>query len=248
MRSFGLLIGSVGMVCRAIREQEPVCMYCLQSSHCSSARLAYAAGGPSDLASASQSSICWRAANQERAARGLQPLHRDPALARAAAQHAAQMAVHGGISHQFPGEPELTARGAGVGAAFTVIEENVAEHAERRRHPHEMWMNSRTPPREPAQSVDRRGGHQRGLERRRVLRRRRTCPDHVAAQGRLRSAGGGHRGSGVASRYRSRLQLLQTMLRSRARPAPWIPDTPARGSRCSSCVSPPAASTACPRS
>ncbi len=40
------------------------------------------------------------AANQERVARGLPQLHRDPQLARAAAQHARLMAEHGGISHQ----------------------------------------------------------------------------------------------------------------------------------------------------
>ena len=81
------------------------------------------------------------AANQERAARGLQPLHRDAALARAAARHAEQMAEHGGISHQFPGEAELTARGASAGVAFTLIEENVAE-APNAAEIHAMWMNS----------------------------------------------------------------------------------------------------------
>lgn len=81
------------------------------------------------------------AANQERAARGLQPLHRDPALARAAAKHAEQMAAHGGISHQFAGEPELTERGANAGVAFSLIEENVAESPDAAAI-HQMWMNS----------------------------------------------------------------------------------------------------------
>ena len=81
------------------------------------------------------------AANQERAVRGLQPLHRDPALARAAAEHAALMAEHSGISHQFAGEPELTSRGAKAGVAFSLIEENVAE-APTAVQIHDMWMNS----------------------------------------------------------------------------------------------------------
>lgn len=81
------------------------------------------------------------AANQERAERGLQPLHRDAALARVAARHAEQMAEHGSISHQFSGEPELTQRGASAGVAFTLIEENVAE-APSAVQIHEMWMNS----------------------------------------------------------------------------------------------------------
>ena len=81
------------------------------------------------------------AANQERAARGLPPLRRNAALAHAAALHAEQMAEHGGISHQFAGEPELTSRGAKAGVAFSLIEENVAEAPDAVRI-HEMWMNS----------------------------------------------------------------------------------------------------------
>lgn len=53
------------------------------------------------------------AANQERAARNLPLLRRDPLLARAPAQQAQAVAAHGSISHQFPGEPELARRAAG---------------------------------------------------------------------------------------------------------------------------------------
>ena len=102
--------------------------------------VAQAAGGSSDSVSVAEQYLLI-AANQERTARGLQQLHRDPALARAAARHAEQMAEHGSISHQFPGEPELTTRGAGAGVAFSVIEENVAE-APNAAEIHEMWMNS----------------------------------------------------------------------------------------------------------
>lgn len=101
---------------------------------------AIAADGTTDGGSVAEQYLL-AAANQERMARGLQPLHRDAALARAAERHAEQMAEHGGISHQFAGEPELTARGASAGVAFTLIEENVAE-APNAAEIHEMWMNS----------------------------------------------------------------------------------------------------------
>ena len=81
------------------------------------------------------------AANQERAARNLPLLHRDPQLARAAAQHAQAMAEHGSISHQFAGEPALARRAAGMGVAFSLISENVAE-APSAVQIHEMWMHS----------------------------------------------------------------------------------------------------------
>src|SRR5580704_15488926 len=81
------------------------------------------------------------AANQERSSRGLPLLHRDSQLAHAAAQHAGLMAAHGAISHQFPGEAELSARGANAGVAFSVIAENVGE-APSVITIHEMWMNS----------------------------------------------------------------------------------------------------------
>jgi len=81
------------------------------------------------------------AANQERAALGLGRLHREPLLAKAAANHAGVMAAHGSISHQFAGEPELSARGAGAGVRFSLISENVAE-APSAVTIHEMWMHS----------------------------------------------------------------------------------------------------------
>jgi hypothetical protein len=81
------------------------------------------------------------AANQERAARGLPLLDRDPQLARAAAQHAQAMAAHASISHQFPGESELSSRGAAMGVAFSLISENVAE-APGAVQIHDMWMHS----------------------------------------------------------------------------------------------------------
>jgi hypothetical protein len=81
------------------------------------------------------------AANQERAALGLSQLHRDPRLAQAAAAHAREMAAHAAISHQFPGEPELTARGAAAGVPFSAISENVGE-APTAPQIHDLWMHS----------------------------------------------------------------------------------------------------------
>jgi Cysteine-rich secretory protein family len=82
------------------------------------------------------------AANQDRAAHGLPPLHRDPILAQAALYHARQMAAHAEISHQFPGEPDLSVRGARAGAHFSLITENVAEAADSTMI-HDLWMHSK---------------------------------------------------------------------------------------------------------
>ncbi len=81
------------------------------------------------------------AANRERMQRGLQPLHRDPALARAAAFHARQMADHEDISHEFPGEPDLAARASTAGVRFSLVSENVAEGPEPAVI-QGMWMES----------------------------------------------------------------------------------------------------------
>jgi hypothetical protein len=81
------------------------------------------------------------AANQERAARGLSQLRRDPQLAYAAAGHAQRMAEHAAISHQFADEAPLTDRGASAGVPFSVISENVAE-APSAVQIHDMWMHS----------------------------------------------------------------------------------------------------------
>jgi hypothetical protein len=82
------------------------------------------------------------AANQDRVAHGLPPLHRDPILAQAALYHARQMAAHANISHQFPGEPDLSVRGASAGARFSLITENVAEAPDSAMI-HDLWMHSK---------------------------------------------------------------------------------------------------------
>src|SRR5271170_3501284 len=79
--------------------------------------------------------------NRDRAAHGLPPLHWDPALAAAAAAHADRMKEEKALSHQYPGEPDLTGRAAHAGARFQALEENIAmgpspEALEK------QWMNS----------------------------------------------------------------------------------------------------------
>lgn len=81
------------------------------------------------------------AANQDRVARGLQPLRLDVTLSEAALAHALEMAAHRDISHQFPGEPKLSERGAKAGAHFSLISENVAE-APIATMIHDLWMHS----------------------------------------------------------------------------------------------------------
>ena len=81
------------------------------------------------------------AANRERLSRGLGVLKQDPILARAAAFHARQMADHEGISHEFPGEPDLASRAATAGVHFSIVSENVAEAPEPTVI-HDMWMKS----------------------------------------------------------------------------------------------------------
>jgi hypothetical protein len=81
------------------------------------------------------------AANAERVERGLQPLRWDSALYVAANYHAQQMAERESISHQYEGEPELSARGQEAGARFSVIAENVAT-APSAIMIQEAWMKS----------------------------------------------------------------------------------------------------------
>ena len=67
------------------------------------------------------------AANEARRAQGVARLKWDASLARAARQHAAVMARQDSLSHQFPGEPALSARAAHAGVYFISLSENVAQ-------------------------------------------------------------------------------------------------------------------------
>jgi hypothetical protein len=80
--------------------------------------------------------------NQTRAAHNLPPIHWDSDLARAARVHAQRvLREQGELEHQYPGEPDMTTRGAQAGAHFTTIAENLG------RGPdpvtlHQTWMGS----------------------------------------------------------------------------------------------------------
>lgn len=80
-------------------------------------------------------------ANKDRLERDLPELRSDPLLARAARFHAEQMAAHADISHGFPGEPDLSKRGASMGVRFSLITENVAEAGDAGVI-HDLWMHS----------------------------------------------------------------------------------------------------------
>lgn len=81
------------------------------------------------------------AANAERTQRGLRALRWDGTLYRAAVEHGQEMANREAISHQFPGEPDLSTRGRQNGARFSRIAENVAE-APTAIEIHSAWMHS----------------------------------------------------------------------------------------------------------
>jgi hypothetical protein len=80
-------------------------------------------------------------ANQARAAVGAGPLVWDAALAAAARQHCLRMVAEGALSHQYPGEPGVSARAQAAGAHFSLIEENVAVAPDPAAI-HDAWMHS----------------------------------------------------------------------------------------------------------
>ena len=80
-------------------------------------------------------------ANRSRAEAGAGQLQWDAALATAARRHCMRMAAEGSISHQYAGEPDVSARAAQAGAHFSLIEENVAL-APNPATIHNAWMHS----------------------------------------------------------------------------------------------------------
>ena len=99
------------------------------------------AASPAELGPTIAEQYLLAAANQERAALGLRPVHRDARLAAAALGHARQMAAHATISHQFAGEAELASRASSAGVRFSVVEENVGEAPSVIRI-QDLWMHS----------------------------------------------------------------------------------------------------------
>jgi uncharacterized protein YkwD len=79
--------------------------------------------------------------NQDRQQHGLPALRWDSALAAAAQAHAELMVRRGTLSHQLPGEPDLTTRAAAAGAHFQAIAENIAI-GESPKGIERGWMNS----------------------------------------------------------------------------------------------------------
>jgi hypothetical protein len=82
-----------------------------------------------------------RLVNAERAKSGLSPLQVDDRLTRIAREHSLLMAAKHGLSHQFPGEPDLRHRIVPTGFRFDFSGENVAFDADAPRA-HRSLMNS----------------------------------------------------------------------------------------------------------
>jgi len=68
-----------------------------------------------------------QATNQDRSLHGLERLHPNPALTKAAWEHARRMVASGKLSHQLPGEPDIIVRVRQVGLHCSTVAENVAE-------------------------------------------------------------------------------------------------------------------------
>jgi hypothetical protein len=81
------------------------------------------------------------AVNYERANEKISPLKWDANLAAAARAHVQEMVTRNRLSHQFLGEPNLTARASNAGARFSSVAENIAE-APSVDELHIGWMNS----------------------------------------------------------------------------------------------------------
>jgi len=82
-----------------------------------------------------------QAANRDRAPEHLQTLRRDPALDKAAERHAIPMVASGHLSHQLPGEPNLTVRVRQAGIHASTVAENVAD-APTAAEINNEWMHS----------------------------------------------------------------------------------------------------------
>ena len=82
--------------------------------------------------------------NRARASHNLPPVHWDSALANAAKAHVQRVRQEPGeLLHQYPGEPDMTTRGAQAGAHFTTIAENVGRGSDIPLI-HQTFMNSPT--------------------------------------------------------------------------------------------------------
>ena len=119
----------------------PLCRAFLAVAVLNATLTSFALPRDSQLSIGSAEQLLLRQANQDRLERNLPQLTADPLLAQAALFHAHQMAEHADISHAFPGEPDLSVRGATAGLHFSLITENVAEAGDPAII-HELWMHS----------------------------------------------------------------------------------------------------------
>lgn len=80
-------------------------------------------------------------ANRDRARHGLPPLRQDPGLTQAAWRHAQRMVPTGKLSHDLPGESDLTVRVQAEGVRCTTVAENLAK-APTAAMINDGWMHS----------------------------------------------------------------------------------------------------------
>jgi uncharacterized protein YkwD len=83
-------------------------------------------------------------ANQARAQHNLPPLRWDSSLAVAAQNHLRWVVRNSELLHQYPGEPDLVARGGNAGARFSTISENIAGHGQTPADLQQIWMTTPT--------------------------------------------------------------------------------------------------------
>jgi len=97
----------------------------------------------SDASPAEQSLL--QLANQARAQHNLPPLRWDANLAQAAQAHLQWVRRNpDNLLHQYPGEPDLLARGAHTGARFATIAENIGARGESPASLQQIWMTTPT--------------------------------------------------------------------------------------------------------
>lgn len=85
--------------------------------------------------------MLFRMANQERTSRGIGALKWDASLADAARHHALRMADQETLSHQLPGEPDVSMREKNAGAKMSAAAENIAS-GPNVADIHPGWMHS----------------------------------------------------------------------------------------------------------
>jgi uncharacterized protein YkwD len=83
-------------------------------------------------------------ANQARAQHNLPALRWDSSLAIAAQNHLRWVVRNSELLHQYPGEPDLVARGGNAGARFSTISENIAGHGQTPADLQQIWMTTPT--------------------------------------------------------------------------------------------------------